>query len=157
MPGWDWWRTYPWSPYNIGRNPYNPYIVPVPYAYPYPYPDPSASPDYTPPPATPSPAVAQAAAAVTNEVSVSGPLSSPPPGTALIEVRVPQTFATVRFDGEGTSSLGLQRYFVTPTLEPGKSYRYVVTASWDQGGRPNTVERTVRVAAGQTVRLDFTR
>ena len=24
MPGWDWWRTYPWSPYNYGRNPYNP-------------------------------------------------------------------------------------------------------------------------------------
>ena len=21
MPGWDWWRTYPWSPYNYGRNP----------------------------------------------------------------------------------------------------------------------------------------
>src|SRR5262249_16821641 len=24
MPGWDWWRIYPWSPYNYGRNPYNP-------------------------------------------------------------------------------------------------------------------------------------
>ena len=36
MPGWDWWRTYPWSPYNYGRNPYNPIILPYPYPY-YPY------------------------------------------------------------------------------------------------------------------------
>src|SRR5690242_7879237 len=52
MPGWDWWRTYPWSPYNYGRNPYNPIVFP--YAYPVPYPDPVAVP--VPPPA-PDPAV----------------------------------------------------------------------------------------------------
>ena len=34
MPGWDWWRIYPWSPYNYGRNPYNPIIYPYPYPYP---------------------------------------------------------------------------------------------------------------------------
>jgi hypothetical protein len=35
LPGWDWWRTYPWSPYNYGRNPYNPIRI---YPYPgYPY------------------------------------------------------------------------------------------------------------------------
>lgn len=33
MPGWDWWRTYPWSPYNAYRNPYwyypyTPYVTP---------------------------------------------------------------------------------------------------------------------------------
>jgi hypothetical protein len=33
MPGWDWWRIYPWSPYNYGRNPYNPIIYPYPYPY----------------------------------------------------------------------------------------------------------------------------
>jgi hypothetical protein len=32
MPGWDWWRTYPWSPYNYGRNPYYPARNPY---YPY--------------------------------------------------------------------------------------------------------------------------
>lgn len=31
MPGSDWWRTYPYSAYNYGRNPYNPIVVPVPY------------------------------------------------------------------------------------------------------------------------------
>ena len=38
MFGWDWWRTYPWSPYNYGRNPYNPAVVPYPYVVPYRYP-----------------------------------------------------------------------------------------------------------------------
>ncbi len=33
MPGWDWWRTYPWSPYNI-YNPYNPYSPYYPGNYP---------------------------------------------------------------------------------------------------------------------------
>jgi hypothetical protein len=37
-PGWDWWRIYPWSPYNYGRNPYNPAVVGYPYIVPTPYP-----------------------------------------------------------------------------------------------------------------------
>jgi hypothetical protein len=47
LPGSDWWRTYPWSPYNAWRNPYwyPPYNPNYPYppdaAYPgYPYPAP---------------------------------------------------------------------------------------------------------------------
>jgi hypothetical protein len=42
-PGWDWWRTYPWSPYNAWRNPYwyppynNYYPYPPVQAYPYSY------------------------------------------------------------------------------------------------------------------------
>src|SRR5262245_50622074 len=44
MPGWDWWKIYPWSPYNYGRNPYNPIIYPPYYPdyNPYPY-----GPDYS--------------------------------------------------------------------------------------------------------------
>jgi hypothetical protein len=38
MPGWDWQRTYPWSAYNYGRNPYNPIVVPYPVYSPYVYP-----------------------------------------------------------------------------------------------------------------------
>jgi hypothetical protein len=47
MPGSDWWRTYPWSPYNAWKNPYwyPPYNTNYPYppdeVYPYyPYPTP---------------------------------------------------------------------------------------------------------------------
>lgn len=39
LPGWDWRRTYPYSWYNYGRNPYNPIVVPY-YYYPQPYPVP---------------------------------------------------------------------------------------------------------------------
>ena len=53
--GWDWWRTYPWSPYNAWQNPYwyPPYNKNYPYppdqAYPYypvprPYPVPQPTP-----------------------------------------------------------------------------------------------------------------
>jgi len=38
MPGWDWQRTYPWSAYNYGRNPYNPVVIPAPGYLPYVYP-----------------------------------------------------------------------------------------------------------------------
>ena len=48
MFGWDWWRTYPWSPYNYGRNPYNPAVVPYPYVVPYRYPVYNPYPTYRP-------------------------------------------------------------------------------------------------------------
>jgi hypothetical protein len=87
MPGWDWWRIYPWSPYNYGRNPYNPIVVPYPY-YVDPYPA------YTPlPPATVT------VPAELRLPSVTGPLASPPPGTALLRVQVPDSWARVSFDG----------------------------------------------------------
>ena len=51
LPGSDWWRIYPWSPYNAWRNPYwyPPYNRDYPYppdaAYPvYPYPVPPPAP-----------------------------------------------------------------------------------------------------------------
>jgi hypothetical protein len=51
MPGSDWWRTYPWSPYNAWKNPY---WYP-PYNPNYPYPPDAAYPDY-PYPVPPVPA-----------------------------------------------------------------------------------------------------
>ncbi len=87
MPGWDWWRTYPWSPYNYGRNPYNPIVVPYPYYV-------NPLPVYTPQP----PAVITPPAEL-RLPTASGPLAYPPPGTALIRVGVPTTWAHVSFDG----------------------------------------------------------
>jgi len=53
--GGDWWRTYPWSPYNAYQNPYwyppynNNYPYPPNQAYPYnPYPVPQPWPAPTP-------------------------------------------------------------------------------------------------------------
>ena len=62
MPGWDWWRTYPWSPYNAWKNPYwyPPYNGNYPYPpgavypdYPYPVPPPVPLPPVQLPPAPP--------------------------------------------------------------------------------------------------------
>jgi hypothetical protein len=59
MPGSDWWKIYPWSPYNAWKNPYwyPPYNTNYPYppdqAYPYnPYPTPQP---YPLPPMPPAP------------------------------------------------------------------------------------------------------
>jgi hypothetical protein len=54
--GSDWWKIYPWSPYNAYRNPYwyPPYNTNYPYppnqAYPYPYPYPMPQPYPAPSP-----------------------------------------------------------------------------------------------------------
>jgi uncharacterized protein (TIGR03000 family) len=151
MPGSDWWRIYPWSPYNYGRNPYNPAIV-YPYVYPYvvPYPYPVYPPPASPPPA---PVVYRAA----SEPSVSGPLPSPPPGAALIRLHAPAEWAKVQFDGETTSTMGIHRTFVTPELTAGKTYRYDMTVTWTHDGKPMRVQRVVRVRAGQINEIDLSR
>jgi hypothetical protein len=49
--GGDWWKIYPWSPYNAWKNPY---WYP-PYNTNYPYPPDQAYPSYPVPPPTPVP------------------------------------------------------------------------------------------------------
>ena len=91
MPGWDWRRTYPWSPYNYGKNPYyNPYTAPPPYG-PYYYPPyytneyyngaqaPKLSPDTNQHVMVPHP---------------TGAVSTPPRDAAVIQVRVPDASPT---------------------------------------------------------------
>lgn len=146
MPGWDWWRTYPWSPYNYGRNPYNPIVVPYPY-YAYPYTTYLPYPSYTP---TPAPALT--VPAELSLPSVTGPLASPPPGTALIRVQVPDAWAKVTFDGHDSFTSGTQRYFVTPRLDGRHSYE--IASSWP--GHP-AQHRTVRVQPGETSVVTFGR
>lgn len=86
--------------------------------------------------------------------SVSGPLSSPPPGTALIEVRVPQTWAAVSFNGNDSFTSGRQRTFVTPTLSS-TGGSWTVSASWTQNGQPHQAEQTVRAQPGQVRVVTF--
>jgi uncharacterized protein (TIGR03000 family) len=156
MPGWDWWRTYPWSPYNYGRNPYNPIVVPPPYVMPYGYPYPDPYPVYQPAIVDASPSQYPAYRAL-GEPSVSGPLSSPPPGTALIRLHAPNRWARVDFDGEEMSTMGLRRTFVTPTLPDRKTYRYVMTVTWKSEGKTRSVKRVVRVRAGEIREIDLSR
>ena len=155
MPGWDWWRIYPWSPYNYGRNPYNPAWYP--YMAPYPVDVPYGTAGYAP--TTPSgPGSAYRASYYSPQDPLpdpSGTMSSPPPGAALIRLSVPDRFAEVWFDGVQTSSIGTTRYYVTPELE-NKQYHYQVKARWRRKGQFVTEERRIDVGPNKTAVVDFT-
>jgi uncharacterized protein (TIGR03000 family) len=49
------------------------------------------------------------------------------------------------------------RRYVTPPLEEGYNYVYNVRASWTEGGEVRSVERDIRVRAGEHAVVDFTR
>jgi uncharacterized protein (TIGR03000 family) len=84
------------------------------------------------------------------------PAPAPASGNATITVLVPAD-AEVFFDGSPTTETGTQRVFATPALEAGSNYSYAIRACWTQDGRPVQQTRTVPVAAGANVRVDFTR
>jgi uncharacterized protein (TIGR03000 family) len=86
----------------------------------------------------------------------SGEMRTPPPDAGVIQVRLPDRFATVLFNGQKTSSVGETRYYVTPLLQSGKSGTYTISASWSKGGDAVTKEREIKVAAGHTCVVDFT-
>jgi uncharacterized protein (TIGR03000 family) len=86
-----------------------------------------------------------------------GELRAAPPNAGVIEVRLPDRFGQVLFDGVKTTSVGTTRYYVTPDLPAGQPLSYTVTASWSQDGQPVSVQRKVQVAAGHFSVVDFTR
>jgi uncharacterized protein (TIGR03000 family) len=154
MPGWDWWRIYPWSPYNYGRNPYNPIVYPYydpypPYPPPYSYGAPSESPYDEP---------RWGAADAEQQVLVpqpSGEMKVAPKDAAVIRLYIPDRFGEVFFDGKKSSSVGTTRYYVTPDLEKTKDWQYVVKARFQKDGRTVTEEQTIQVSPGKTVQVDF--
>jgi hypothetical protein len=100
LPGWDWWRTYPWSPYNYGRNPYNPAWVPYPVYYTQPYPVyvPSGPTMYAGPSYPSNQGDGAMFPSSQGEPVVlphpSGVVRVPPPDAAVIRVRVPDSATT---------------------------------------------------------------
>jgi len=176
-PGWDWYRTYPYSAYNAYRNPY--WYATYP-AYTYPVYTPTAS-AYLPPTTSFYPAATAgyysgysgnpapmggtpySGNGSTNQgeqVLVphpSGELRAPPPDAAVIQLRLPGEFATVQFNGVATSSVGTTRWFVTPELKAGKDYHYEVSATFTRNGEKVTEDRKVDVQPGQRYVVDFTK
>ena len=63
--------------------------------------------------------------------------------------------AEIWFDGTKMQQTGAVRQFVTPSLEPGKSYTYEVRARWTQNGQPMEETRTVQVRNGRQAFVDF--
>lgn len=79
----------------------------------------------------------------------------PAGNTAHVRVLVPAN-ARVWVDGQPMSSVGAERQFVTPELNPGKSFTYQIKARWMEGGRPVEQVRTARVQANRSTTVDFT-
>jgi uncharacterized protein (TIGR03000 family) len=76
--------------------------------------------------------------------------------TASIEVQVPAD-AKVWFDGRPTSQTGRDRFFVSPPLEPGRTFTYEVKAMWiDASGKVMNQTRTVQVQGNRSSLLVFT-
>ncbi|HEY8503457.1 MAG TPA: TIGR03000 domain-containing protein [Gemmataceae bacterium] len=111
------------------------------------YPDPFAAPLYPPQP----PAVQRPPALP--ERSPSNPLTPPTsvtPGDdrASLTLRVPPA-AEVWIDGEPMADqTGAVRQFVTPPLDPGKTYTYEVRVRWMAGDQPREQVRTITFRAG---------
>ena len=129
----------------------------APYAYPAPsyyYPD-AGDPYYAPRISSAS----SSAPTTSYYYAPSGTAAAAPPASsaASIHVILPNPQATVLFDGRTTTSTGAERYYHSPALAPGGSYKYQLRVTWTQDGRQVSEERTVAVTPGQTTDVVFGR
>jgi uncharacterized protein (TIGR03000 family) len=83
-----------------------------------------------------------------------GTVAASPGAVAHIRVRVPPG-AELWFDDTKMPQVGPVRQFRTPPLTPGKGYYYTVRARWTTDGREDSQTRTVFVAPGDFIDLDF--
>ena len=83
-----------------------------------------------------------------------GSVRGPAPATLL--VRLPAD-ATLTIDGSPTRATSGERRFVTPTLQPGKAYYYLLKAEVDRRGQKVQASRNVKIEAVRTaeVTLEF--
>jgi uncharacterized protein (TIGR03000 family) len=77
--------------------------------------------------------------------------------TALINMRVPANAKVYFGDAAAAGSqTGTERQFMSPPLEPGSNYQYVLHAQWNENGQMVERTRTVEVRANDVVNVDFT-
>jgi uncharacterized protein (TIGR03000 family) len=81
----------------------------------------------------------------------------PRANAGVIQLLVPEPFADVSFNGYNVSSIGTRRTYVTPDVEPGKSLRYEIKASWLRGDRGMSRQAVVEAKPGQISTIDFRR
>jgi len=74
---------------------------------------------------------------------------------ARIRVLVPDDTAVVEFAGHETKTRGKDRLYESPPLLPGRTYSYVVKASWIENHRHIVRMRIAEVRAGELTTLDF--
>jgi uncharacterized protein (TIGR03000 family) len=76
---------------------------------------------------------------------------------ATIDVFVPDPNARVWVQGTETRTQGTERQYVSPPLERGYDYTYIVRARWRENGETMEAERQVPVRPGRNATVDFTR
>lgn len=114
-----------------------------PYSYPLAYSAPATS--------------ALVGAAIPVVPSTSPPPADPIPGNvAFVEVRVPDG-AQVWLGPTPSDQTGPVRTFVSPPLDTGYDYSYVIRVRWSENGTPMTRERKVPVRVGDRLSIDMTR
>lgn len=72
-----------------------------------------------------------------------------------IIVNVPDTNSRVWLQGQATQTVGTQRVFITPPLQPGFNYNYEIRVRTGEGNLAKDETRTVPVRSGEQVIVDF--
>jgi len=84
------------------------------------------------------------------------PTANGPADCISIQVKLADPTADLWIDHKTTTKTGIDRTFESPTLEAGKSYKYLLLARWTENGKDRTESRTVTAEPGRTIRVDFT-
>lgn len=84
------------------------------------------------------------------------PIMSPTANCCRVDVRMPHPEAELWVNQTKTGTSGAERTFETPDLASGKEFRYELVAKWKQDGTEVTSTRSVTVASGTSVSVDFT-
>ncbi len=101
------------------------------------------------------PAVAVPPADVQPGFVVPGTTTAPAAtNSVMVTVDVPAD-ARVWFNGTPTRQTGSERNFVSPPVEPGKTYTYTIRAQWNQDGKDVMQERSIDVQAGSHPVVNF--
>jgi uncharacterized protein (TIGR03000 family) len=69
---------------------------------------------------------------------------------------LPEEDAHLLIEGKMTKQTGVKRLFVSPPLEAGSTYTYLLTASWEPNNYTEVIRtRTIRVKPGEEVEVDL--
>lgn len=85
-----------------------------------------------------------------------GSLSRDEANTARLNVRLPDPDAQVWVENSPTQQRGTQREYVSPPLNPNKSYTYEVRARWMENGKEVQRTKSVPIRANGSATVDFT-
>jgi uncharacterized protein (TIGR03000 family) len=75
---------------------------------------------------------------------------------ARVRVIVPTPDAQLVVEGQQMASTGLDRSFISPSLQTGGTYNYTIRATWRAGDREVSREKQVTVRPGQETVVQFT-